>query len=145
MLARDDDHRYSNTPATDLFLDPAKPGYIGGLLEMANARLYQFWGLLTEALRTGEPQSEAKTGGDFFAAVYADPERLAQFATAMSGLSAATGEAIAARFPWRDYGSMMDIGCAQGAVPVAIATAHEHLTCGGFDLPPGGCPGSRGS
>ena len=30
--------------------------------------------MLTEALRTGEAQSEAKTGGDFFATVYADPE-----------------------------------------------------------------------
>ena len=136
MLERDDGGRYSNTPATDLFLDPAKPSYMGGLLEMFNARLYGFWGSLTEALRTGEPQSEVKTGGDFFESLYADPERLAQFAGAMSGLSTATGQAIAAKFPWRNYGSVIDIGCAQGAVPIAIATAHEHLAGGGFDLPP---------
>ena len=135
MLARDD-ARYSNTAATELFLDPAKPSYIGGMLEMANLRLYAFWGSLTEALRTGKPQSEAKAGDDFFATVYADPERLAQFAGAMSGLSAAAGGAIAAKFPWRDYGSVIDIGCSEGAVPVAIALAHEHLTGGGFDLPP---------
>ena len=91
MLERDDDGRYSNTPATELFLDPAKPSYIGGMLEMVNARLYRFWGSLTEGLRTGQPQSEVKTGGDFFETLYADPERLAQFAGAMSGLSAATG------------------------------------------------------
>jgi hypothetical protein len=135
MLGRTDG-RYSNTPETDLFLDPAKPSYMGGILEMANARLYHFWGSLTEGLRTGQPQSEVKTGGDFFATLYADPERLAQFAAAMSGLSRATGEAIAAKFPWRDYRSVIDIGCAQGAVPVAIANAHDHLTGGGFDLPP---------
>ncbi len=130
------DGRYSNTPETDLFLDPAKPSYMGGMLEMANARLYHFWGSLTEGLRTGQPQSEVKTGGDFFETLYADPEKLAQFAGAMSGLSRATGQAIAAKFPWRDYSSVIDIGCAQGAVPVAIATAHDHLTGGGFDLPP---------
>ena len=135
MLERDDG-RYSNTAETELFLDRAKPSYVGGMLEMANARLYPFWGSLTEGLRTGEPQNEAKTGDDFFAALYADPERLAQFAGAMSGLSAAAGRAIAAKFPWRDYGSVIDIGCAEGAVPVAIALAHEHLTGGGFDLPP---------
>lgn len=72
MLARSDG-RYSNTAQTEVFLDPAKPSYIGGLLEMANARLYPFWGSLTDALRTGRPQSEAKTGGDFFAALYARP------------------------------------------------------------------------
>ena len=136
MLERDDEGRYSNTAATELFLDPAKPSYMGGILEMANSRLYQFWGSLTEALRTGEPQSEVKTGDDFFTTLYADPERLAQFAGAMSGLSTATGQAIAAKFPWRDYSSVIDVGCAQGAVPVAIASAHEHLIGGGFDLPP---------
>ena len=45
--------RYANTPETDLFLDRAKPSYMGGILEMANGRLYPFWGSLSEALRTG--------------------------------------------------------------------------------------------
>ena len=62
MLEREDG-RYRNTPETELFLDRAKPTYVGGMLEMANARLFGFWGSLTEALRTGEPQNEAKTGG----------------------------------------------------------------------------------
>ncbi|MGH3678524.1 MAG: methyltransferase [Mycobacterium sp.] len=135
MLARTDG-QYSNTPETDLFLDPAKPTYMGGILEMGSVRLYGFWGSLTEALRTGQPQSEVKTGGDFFEVLYADPEKLAQFTGAMTGLSRAAGDAIAAKFPWRDYGSVIDIGCAQGAVVVAIATVHDHLTGGGFDLPP---------
>jgi hypothetical protein len=135
MLARTDG-RYSNTPETDLFLDPAKPTYVGGVMEMSSARLYAFWGSLTEGLRTGQPQSEVKTGGEFFETLYADPEKLAGFTAAMTGLSRATGDAIAAKFPWRDYGSVIDIGCSEGAIPVAIANAHDHLTGGGFDLPP---------
>ncbi len=134
MLNRDDG-RYSNTVETDLFLDPAKPTYVGGMLEMGSTRLYGFWGSLTEALLTGQAQSEVKTGGSFFETVYSDPEKLAGFTAAMSGLSRAAGEAIAAKFPWHHYCSMIDIGCAQGAVPVAIAEAHDHVTGGGFDLP----------
>jgi SAM-dependent methyltransferase len=134
MLERTDG-RYANTPETDLFLDRAKPSYVGGMLEMANARLYEFWGSLTEGLQTGVPQNEAKSGGDFFEALYADPERLAQFARAMSAISGGTAQAIAAKFPWREHGSVIDIGCAEGAVPVQIALAHEHITGGGFDLP----------
>src|ERR1700756_5631629 len=85
---------YSNTLDTDLFLDRSKPSYIGGILEMANARLYGFWGSLTEALQTGELQNEAKGGGeDLFDALYADPERLRGFLAAMTGIS--TGSAIA--------------------------------------------------
>lgn len=71
--------RYANTPDTALFLDRAKPSYVGGMLEMANARLYRFWGWLTEALRTGKPQNEVKTGEDFFGTLYADPKRLEGF------------------------------------------------------------------
>jgi SAM-dependent methyltransferase len=135
MLEREDG-RYTNTAATDLFLDRAKPSYMGGMLEMANARLYGFWGSLTEGLRTGAAQNEAKGGENFFEALYADPARLEQFARAMSAISGGVAQAIAARFPWRDHGSVIDIGCAEGAVPVGIALAHEHITGGGFDLPP---------
>ncbi|WP_319435874.1 methyltransferase [Mycobacterium sp. RTGN5] len=134
MLNRDDG-RYSNTAETDLFLDPAKPTYVGGMLEMGSTRLYGFWGSLTEALLTGQAQSEVKTGGSFFETVYSDPDKLVGFTAAMSGLSRAAGEAIAAKFPWRHYSSVIDIGCAQGAVPVAIAQAHDHVAGGGFDLP----------
>ncbi len=135
MLEREDG-RYSNAPEADLFLDRAKPSYIGGMLEMADARLYGFWGTLTDGLRTGEPQNEAKAGEDFFGVLYADPERLAQFARAMSAISTGVALALAAKFPWKDHGTVIDIGCAEGAVPAHIAMAHEHITGGGFDLPP---------
>jgi precorrin-6B methylase 2 len=138
MLERDGD-RYSNTPETDLFLDRAKPSYVGGLLEMANARLYPFWGSLTEALRTGQPQNEAKGGEeDFFAAIYADPGRLEGFLKAMTGISLGSAIAIANKFPWERYETFVDVGAAQGGLPVQIALTHDHLSGGGFDLPPVG-------
>ena len=64
----------------------ASPRYVGGILEMANARLYPFWGDLTEALRTGKPQNEIKhTGTAMFEELYSDPARLEQFMGAMTG------------------------------------------------------------
>lgn len=129
-----EDGRYSNTPEGAAFLDPAKPGYVGGMLEMANSRLYPFWGSLTEALRTGEPQNETKGGVDAFAALYADPNRLRLFLCAMTGISMGTARAIAAQFPWSDYKSFVDMGCAQGCLPVEVALAHPHLQGKGFDL-----------
>ena len=127
--------RYANTPETAQFLDRSKPSYIGGMLEMANARLYRFWGSLTEGLRTGRPQNEAKTGEDFFGALYADPARLEGFLKAMTGLSIEAGRSIAKKFPWKRYRSFVDVGCAQGGVTVEVALAHRHLTGGGMDLP----------
>lgn len=126
---------YANTPQTAKYLDRTKPSYVGGMLEMANARLYRFWGSLTEGLRTGTPQNEAKTGEDFFGALYADPQRLEGFLKAMTGLSIESARVIAKKFPWKKYRSFVDIGCAQGGVTAEIALAHKHLTGGGMDLP----------
>ncbi len=96
-------------------------------MEMANARLYPFWGSLTSALRTGMPQNEARDGGpNPFEAIYADPERLKLFLSAMTGVSLPTARAIATAFPWREYRSFADLGCAQGGLPVEIARAHPY-------------------
>lgn len=127
--------RYANTTETALFLDRAKPSYVGGILEMCNARLYRFWGSLTEGLRTGKPQNEVKTGGDFFGTLYGDPHRLEGFLKAMTGLSIGPARVIAKKFPWKKYRTFVDVGCAQGGVAVEIALAHRHLTGGGMDLP----------
>ena len=127
---------YSNTPETGLFLDKRKPSYIGGMLEMANARLYPFWGNLTTALRTGEPQNEASCGGeDLFAALYADPARLRDFLKAMTGLSHGSNMAIAHTFSFANYKSAVDVGTAQGDLIAQIALANPHIAGIGFDLP----------
>lgn len=134
MLQREDG-KYHNAPETDLFLDRAKPSYIGGLLEMANARLYRYWGNLTAALQSGEPQNEIKRASDPFAELYADPARLKQFLSAMTGISMGAAKALAQSFPWKKFKTFLDIGGAQGCVSVQLALAHPHLTGGEFDLP----------
>lgn len=128
---------YANTPETDLFLDRRKSSYIGGILEMANARLYGFWNHLTEALRTGRQQNEAKddTSASPFTTLYADPARLKGFLAAMSGISHGANMAIAKKFPWSKYKTYADLGTAQGDLAVQIALANPHLQGIGFDLP----------
>ena len=54
----------------------------------------------------------------------------------MSAISAGAAHAIAAKFGWKDYKTFMDLGAAQGMVPVTLARAHPHLRGIGFDLPP---------
>ena len=127
--------RYANTAETGMFLDRNKPSYVGGMLEMSNARLYRFWGSLTEGLRTGKPQNEVKTGEDFFGTLYSNPQRLEGFLKAMTGLSIGSAQVIAKKFPWKKYRTFTDVGCAQGGVAVEIARAHKHLMGVGMDLP----------
>jgi hypothetical protein len=135
FLAREGD-RYSNTTETDLFLDRRKASYLGGFLEMANHRLYPFWGNLTEGLRTGLPQNEIKTGGaGLFENLYAEPARLKEFLAAMTGLSHGANLAIAGQFPWSDYRTFADIGTAQGDLAAQVSRTNPHLRGIGFDLP----------
>ena len=54
FLRRDGDGpagRYKNTAETAAFLVKDSPGYIGGMPEMMNARLFEFWNHLGDALR----------------------------------------------------------------------------------------------
>lgn len=125
---------YTNTYETSIYLDRNKPSYLGGMLEMANARLFRFWNDLTIGLRTGEPQNETKVGGDLFGELYADPARLASFLWAMTGLSHTANQAIARTLPWNDYATFADVGTAQGDLAVQIALAQPQLSGVGFDL-----------
>jgi hypothetical protein len=128
--------RYMNTPATALYLDRSSSRYVGGILEMANSRLYPFWADLTTALKTGLPQNEVKHAGkNMFDELYADPARLEQFMDAMAGVSAANFEAFAAKFDFSPYRTMADIGGATGQLSTIVAGRHPHLSCTSFDLP----------
>ena len=129
------DGLYRNAPEADLFLDKAKPSYIGGVLEMASRRLYGFWGNLIPGLRSGMAQNEARDGVEPFATLYSEPERLRSFLGAMTGLSRGANQEIARRLPWSDYRTCADVGTAQGDLVAQIALAHPHLQGTGFDLP----------
>lgn len=127
---------YRNTRDTAVFLDKASPAYVGGILEMANARLYGFWGDLTDGLRTGSPQNEIKaTGEAMFAELYSDPDRLEQFMNAMAGISAGGFQALAEQFDFSRYETLCDVGGATGQLSIIVAGRHPHMRCTSFDLP----------
>jgi hypothetical protein len=139
FLDRDGDGtgaRYSNTAETAAFLDKRSPAYLGGILEMCNARLYGFWGDLTEALQTGQPQNEIKhTGKPMFEELYSDPARLEQFLAAMKGISLGNFRALAQKFDFSKYETVCDIGGATGQLCTILAEHHPQLRCVSYDLP----------
>jgi predicted O-methyltransferase YrrM len=128
--------RYRNTADSAAFLDKRSPAYIGGILEMSNARLYRFWGDLTEALQTGKPQNEIKhTGKPMFDELYSDPARLEQFMNAMQGISLGNFQSLAEKADFSKYKTVCDVGGATGQLCTILATHHPHLQCTSYDLP----------
>jgi hypothetical protein len=140
FLERDGDGpeaRYRNTSETSTFLDRSSPAFMGGFLEMANARLYPFWGDLTEALKTGQPQNELKNGGQgMFEELYSQPERLEQFMDAMAGISAGNFHALAEKFDFSRYNGLCDVGGAAATLSTIVSQKHPHLKVVSADLPP---------
>jgi hypothetical protein len=128
------DGRYANAADTGLYLDRNKPSYIGGLLESAGTRLYGVWGSLTAGLRTGNAQCDKSAAGNF-GPLYADAVARGLFVSGLTAKTRPVGKALATCFSWRDYRTLIDVGTAEGCLPVEIAQAHPHITGGGFDLP----------
>ena len=53
----------------------------------------------------------------------------------MTGLSMGASKAIAEKFQWGDYRTVVDVGGAQGGLLVQLCLAHPHLTGTNYDLP----------
>ncbi len=140
FLERDGDGpeaKYRNTAETGAFLDRNSPMFMGGFLEMANDRLYPYWGDLVEALKTGKAQNETKHGGKgVFEELYSQPERLEQFMDAMAGISAGNFQAFAEKFDFSNYKTLTDVGGATGLLSMLVAKNNRHMSCTSTDLPP---------
>lgn len=125
------DGRYSNAPGADRYLVRGGAEYIGGFLERANRNLYPAWGRLTEALRTGKPQS-----GSGFHEMIANQDRLRQFVGMMDALTHLLGPELIRAFDWSGHRDVLDIGGARGNLARQIVAANPDLTGHVFDLPP---------
>ncbi|WP_281323562.1 methyltransferase [Flavobacterium aestivum] len=127
---------YSNSIHTDTFLDINKPAYIGGMLDMLNNRLYQFWGNLEDGLLTGLPQNEIKAGDDnLFDELYKSPERLLEFINAMGSIQNGNFNAFAQQFDFSKYKTLTDVGGCGAVLSTMVAKYQPHMKCISFDLP----------
>jgi hypothetical protein len=127
---------YSNSPEAELFLDKCKLTYMGGILEMANNRLYPFWNYLEEGLKTGTPQNEIRTGRvSLFEEIYTDKKKTREFVNAMSGAQAGNFRTFAMQFDFSGYRTLCDIGGAGAQLSAQVALNNPHMKCISFDLP----------
>ncbi|MDC7999517.1 methyltransferase [Aequorivita todarodis] len=127
---------YSNTLDTDVFLDKTKPSYIGGILEMMNERLWEFWGNLEDGLKTGLIQNEAKDGGEgIFNVIYDNPNLLKNFVNGMTGVQMGNFMALAQKFDFSNYKTLVDAGGSAAVLSAMVAKNNPHISCTTFDLP----------
>lgn len=130
------DSIYSNSLESDVFLDEDKNSYVGGMLKMANNRLFSFWADLDLAMKTGEAQNESKHGDDIFEAIYSDHDKLKEFIHAMTGVQMGNFVAFANSFDFTEYETLCDVGGSGATLSIQVALHQPHMFCTSMDLPP---------
>lgn len=127
---------YSNTVDTAIFLDKDKPSYIGGILEMQNEQGWNVWAKLDNGLKTGLIQHEIKDNGEnIFDFISKDPEMFKKFVDGMTGVQMGNFIALAEKFDFSNYKTLVDAGGSAGVLSVMIAKHNPHIKCTTFDLP----------
>ncbi|MBP2327251.1 hypothetical protein JOF56_007636 [Kibdelosporangium banguiense] len=129
LVERDGPH-FRNAAGADRYLVTSRQTYIGGFLHRSNRNLYPAWGRLTEALRTGQPQS-----GSDFSQVAGSPALLGQFIRMMDALTQVLAPELTDAFGWAAHQSIVDIGGCRGNLAGHVLKAHPDLTGHVFDLP----------
>ena len=103
---------------------------------MANNRLYPFWNYLEEALRTGTPQNEIRTGRTtLFEEIYSDIDKTREFVNAMGGIQTGNFITFARKFDFSGYNTLCDIGGAGAQLSAQVVSHNPHMKCISFDLP----------
>src|SRR6266849_5105462 len=78
LLERRSDGLYSNTPETSSYLNRQEPMFLGGMFAQFNKIEYRLWETLTDALRTGAPQTGIDAT-EHFSTLYSDQARFQTF------------------------------------------------------------------
>lgn len=111
------------------YLVKDSPQYFGGMVQF-DASLWEAWGRLGEALRSGKPVRPP----DMF---QGDARETRLFVEAMDSLVRARGDAeiVTSILDWKNVREMLDIGSGPATYPIHFCRRVPHLQVTVFDLP----------
>ncbi|MBN2440613.1 MAG: methyltransferase domain-containing protein [Spirochaetales bacterium] len=127
LLIKDGDH-YSNSPESELFLVPGRPGNLSQAIRY-NRDVYPAWGQLKEMVLSGKPvEKPAIHLGE-------DTDRTRNFVLAMHGRALWIGHMIVPVIDLDGCRQLLDIGGGPGTYSVLLAQKYHKLKCTVMDLP----------
>lgn len=128
-LLRKEAERFFDTPISQTYLSKAGPKYLGHLIRF-EARRWQDWGRLEEAIRTGKPVRKPDMYQD-------SPQELDLFVRGMHELALARGDArwLTRAIPLRRCRKLLDVGGGPGTYAAMFCRANRALEATVMDLP----------
>ena len=122
------DGAFANSAAAGVFLVSASPAYMGGAMRYSD-QLYDTWGRLEEALRTGRPALAAESYlGD-------DVERTRTFVHAMHGRAMSVARMLVEVLDLAGSRRMLDVGGGPGTYSILLTQRHPGLHSEVLELP----------
>ena len=120
---------FSLAPVAAKYLLRASPNYLGGMI-LFDASLWDCWGRLTDAVRSGHPARPANMYQE-------DVNETEIFISAMDSLVKARGDAdiVTRIIEWDKVTSLLDIGSGPANYPIQLCRKFPQLRATIFDLP----------
>ena len=120
--------KYSNTPESDAFLVPGKPGDLSNAIRY-NRDVYNAWGKLPELVKTGNPVEKPTLH------LGEDKQRTRAFVMSMHGRAMGIGRMLIPMLDLNDCKQLFDVGGGSGAFAILAAQNNPALHCTVMDLP----------
>jgi predicted transcriptional regulator len=136
LFSRDESGRYSLTARGEELRGDHPFGMRARLdIESAIGRADLSFVQLLHSVRTGEAGFPVQFGRDYWDYMSADPARTASYDAQMGFDVAADAPDIVSAYDWGSLGHVVDVGGGNGALLIALLTAHPALRGTVFDQP----------
>jgi O-methyltransferase domain/Dimerisation domain len=135
VFAETDEGHFALTPLSETL----QTGVRGSIRSFAISELggehYDAWGNLMHSVKTGEIAFDHLFGLDIWEFFQKNPENARIFNDSMSGMTAATNEAILSRYDFSGIRRLVDIGGGHGGLITSILKDNPDMTGVLFDAP----------
>src|SRR5262245_9573644 len=132
IFAEDAEGRFTLTPLAETLLsDSGQRAYA----RLHGQELYQSWGKLLAAVRSGEAGFVEASGMPIFDHFTKNPERGTIFDKAMTGHHGPEAEPMLDAYDFSVFSELFDVGGGNGSLLTAILKRHSQLRGVLFDLP----------
>jgi hypothetical protein len=129
------DGSFALTPMAETLRRDAPGSLRPTILLQAGKTLWQAWGHLAHAVRTGEPAFDHAHGVELYEYYRRHPDEWAAFDHAMTAGSASLTRAVAALYNFSPCKTVVDVGGGRGALVLGLLEAYPHLRAIVFDQP----------
>jgi precorrin-6B methylase 2 len=135
VLHEDDGRRFALTPVGECLRADADEPVGGWAAFVGRPYVWRAWDGLLDAVRTGENAFEREHGVDPWTFRTRDPEEGAIFDRAMGDITRRAQRSTLAAFDFSRFGTVVDVGGGNGALLVALLSAHPQMRGVVLDLP----------